>query len=107
MGRHALVADGGGVNYPVEGLCRLLMDETERGCPHGRPYFEYLGAALVVAIASQTDPRLPDAGNLQAQHRRLQLAIALMEVLNRFHQNHNLTSWNSPLMSAKRILNHI
>jgi AraC-like DNA-binding protein len=67
------------VNYPVEGLCRLLMEETERGCPHGRPYFEYLGAALVVAIASQTDPRLPDAGNLQAQHRRLQPAIALME----------------------------
>jgi alpha-L-rhamnosidase len=29
------------------------------------------------------------------------------DVLNRLHQNHNLTSWNSPLMSAKRILNHI
>jgi AraC-like DNA-binding protein len=67
------------VNYPVDGLCRLLMDETERGCPRGGPYFEHLGAALVIAIASQTDPRLPDAGDLQAQHRRLQPAIALMK----------------------------
>jgi AraC-like DNA-binding protein len=67
------------INHPVEGLCRLLMDETEQGCPHGRPYFEHLGAALVIAIGSQTDPRLPEAGNLEAQHRRLQPALALMQ----------------------------
>jgi AraC family transcriptional regulator len=67
------------INYPVEGLCRLLMDETERGCPQGRAYFEHLGAALVIAIGSQSDPRLAEAGDLEAQHRRLQPAIALMQ----------------------------
>jgi AraC-like DNA-binding protein len=67
------------LNCPVERLCRLLMDETERGCPYGRPYFEHLGAALLIAIASQTDPHLPDVGDLEAQHQRLQPTFALMK----------------------------
>src|SRR5260221_3344708 len=60
------------INYQVEGLCRLLMEETERGCPKGRTYFEYLGADLLIAIASQTDRCLPGMGDLEAQHQRLQ-----------------------------------
>jgi len=67
------------INYQVEGLCRLLMEETELGCPKGRTYFEHLGAALLIAVASQTDPCLPGMGDLEAQHRRLQPAIALIK----------------------------
>lgn len=67
------------INYQVEGLSRLLMEETERGCPKGRTYFEHLGAALLIAIASQTDPCLPGMGDLEAQHQRLQPAIALIK----------------------------
>jgi transcriptional regulator GlxA family with amidase domain len=63
----------------VKGVCGLLIDETERGCPQGRRYFEHLGAALLIAIASQTDPRLPDACDLEAQHERVQPAIALIK----------------------------
>jgi AraC-like DNA-binding protein len=75
------------INYPVNGLCGLLIDETQRGCPQGPRYFEHLGAALLIAIASQTDPRLPDACDLEAQHARLQPAIALMKA----HFNSKLT----------------
>jgi AraC family transcriptional regulator len=55
------------------------MLETEKGAPTGRLYFESLAKALLSAVTSQSDPRLADAGNLEAQHRRLQRAIALMK----------------------------
>ncbi|HEY5752027.1 MAG TPA: AraC family transcriptional regulator [Chthoniobacterales bacterium] len=55
------------------------MQETEQGCPSGRAYFESLASALLIAVASQVDPRPPDAANLDAQHRRIQQAIAFME----------------------------
>jgi AraC family transcriptional regulator len=67
------------INQRVSWLSELLIDETEQGCPRGRLFFENLATALVIAIASQFDPRLPDAGNPQAQHWRLRRALALMQ----------------------------
>ena len=55
------------------------MWETEKGGSRDRLYFESLATALLLAVTSQSDPRLPDAGNLEAQQRRIQRAIALME----------------------------
>lgn len=67
------------INRRVDWLCQLLMEETERGCPSGPAYFEHLAAALLLSVALQTDPRLPEAGNAGAQLRRIQQTIALME----------------------------
>jgi AraC-like DNA-binding protein len=67
------------INRRVDWLCQLLMQEAEHGCPSGRVYFEHLATALLVAVALQTDPRLPDAGDAGAQLRRIQQAVALME----------------------------
>jgi Rhodopirellula transposase DDE domain len=50
----------------VDWLCQLLMQEAEQGCPSGRAYFEHLANAVVIAVAAQIDPRLPDAGNPEA-----------------------------------------
>ena len=62
------------------GLALPAVDaETEQGCPVGRPYFEHLAMAMMVAVVLQTDPRLPDAGNPEAQQRRIRHAVALME----------------------------
>jgi AraC family transcriptional regulator len=36
----------------LEALCRLLMEETERQCPHGRRYFDALAEALAVGVLS-------------------------------------------------------
>jgi AraC family transcriptional regulator len=67
------------INRRVDWLCQLLMEETERGCPGGRAYFEHLAAALLLSVASQSDPRLSDAGDAGAQWQRVQQAVALME----------------------------
>ena len=67
------------INRRVDWLCQLLMEETERGCPGGRAYFEHLAAALLLSAASQADPRLPEAGDAGAQLRRVRRAAALME----------------------------
>jgi AraC family transcriptional regulator len=67
------------VNRRVEWLCELLIQETEHGYPSGRLYFESLATALVIAVASQTHPQLPEADNLEAQQRRIQRAVALVE----------------------------
>jgi AraC-like DNA-binding protein len=67
------------INRQVDGLCQLLMQEVEQGCPSGCAYFESLARALLIAVALQTDPRLPDAANLDAQHRRIREAIAFMD----------------------------
>jgi AraC family transcriptional regulator len=67
------------INRRVEWLSELLTEETEQGCPRGRLYFENLATALVLAVASQIDPRLVHAGNPQAQHWRLRRAVALMQ----------------------------
>ena len=67
------------INRRVDWLCQLLMQEAEQGCPSGRAYFEHLANAVVIAVAAQIDPRLPDAGNPEAQHRRIRQAIAFME----------------------------
>ena len=63
----------------VDWLCQLLMQEAEHGCPRGCAYFESLASALLIAVASQIDPRLPEAGKLDAQHRRIQEAIVFIE----------------------------
>jgi AraC family transcriptional regulator len=64
------------INQRVDQLCSLLMRETERQAPLGSLYFEGLATALVVAVVSQTDVRLPDAGNLYVQNERIQKALA-------------------------------
>ena len=63
----------------VDWLCQLLMQEAEHGCPRGCAYFESLASALLIAVASQIDARLSEAGNLDAQHRRIQEAIVFIE----------------------------
>ena len=40
------------IDQQLEALCRLLMEETESRCPHGRLYFELLAQALAVAVLS-------------------------------------------------------
>jgi AraC-like DNA-binding protein len=67
------------INGRVDWLCQLLIQETEEGCPSGRAYFEHLANAVVIAVASQIDSRLPIAGNPEAQHSSIRQAIALME----------------------------
>jgi AraC-like DNA-binding protein len=68
------------INRRVDWLCRLLLEQTERGGPGGRAYFEHLAAALLLSVASQADPRLPEAGDAGAQWQRVQPALAFMEV---------------------------
>jgi AraC-like DNA-binding protein len=67
------------IDRRVDWLCQLLMQETEQGCPGGCSYFEGLASALLIAVASQIDPRLADAGHLDAQHRRIQEAVVFIE----------------------------
>jgi AraC-like DNA-binding protein len=67
------------IDRRVDWLCQLLMQETEQGCPSGRAYFEGLVNAVIIAVASQIDSRLPLAGNPDAQHHAIRRAIALME----------------------------
>jgi AraC-like DNA-binding protein len=38
------------IDQRLEALCRLLMEETESQCPHGRRYFEALAEALAVGV---------------------------------------------------------
>jgi AraC family transcriptional regulator len=67
------------INQRVDQLCSLLMRETERQVPLASLYFEGLATALVIAVVSQTDVRLPDAGNLYVQDERIQRALAYIE----------------------------
>ena len=67
------------INRRVDYLCALLMYETERGAKLAPLYFESLATALVAAVVSQTDTRLPDAGNLYVQNQQVQKAISHIE----------------------------
>jgi AraC-like DNA-binding protein len=67
------------INRRVDLLCSLLMHETENRAQLGSLYFENLATALIIAVASQTDVRLPSAGNLYVQHRQIQQAVAYIE----------------------------
>ena len=67
------------INGQVDWLCQLLMQEAEQGCPSGGPYFESLASALLIAVASQVDRRFAEAGNLDAQHQRIQKAVSFMD----------------------------
>jgi AraC-like DNA-binding protein len=66
-------------NRRVDWLCSLLVHETEENAPLGRSYFEMLAKALIIAVTSQTDVRLADAGNLYVQHERVQRAVSYLE----------------------------
>jgi AraC family transcriptional regulator len=55
------------------------MYETERGALLAPLYFESLATALVVAVVSQTDSRLPDAGNIYVQNQHVQKALSYIE----------------------------
>jgi AraC family transcriptional regulator len=67
------------INRRVDLLCSLLMQETEGGAPLGSLYFENLATALIIAVASQTDARLPNAGNLYIQHQQIQRVVLHIE----------------------------
>jgi len=67
------------INRSVEFLCSLLMQETENGAQLGSLYFESLAKALVIAVVSQTDPRLPDAGKIYVQNERVKQALSYIE----------------------------
>jgi AraC family transcriptional regulator len=67
------------INQRVDYLCSLLMQETENGAKHGSLYFESLATALVIAVFSQTDSRLPEAGNIYVQNERVQQALSYVE----------------------------
>jgi AraC-like DNA-binding protein len=63
----------------VDQLCSLLMRETERPAPLAPLYFESLATALVIAVFTQADARLFEAGSLYVQDERIQKAIAYIE----------------------------
>jgi AraC family transcriptional regulator len=67
------------INERVDQLCSLLIRETEHQAPASSLYFEGLATALVIAVVSQTDVRLAEAGNLHVQHERIQKALAYIE----------------------------
>ena len=56
------------------------MQETENGAHLGSLYFESLATAVVIAVVSQTDSRLPDAGNIYVQNRRVQQALSYIQL---------------------------
>jgi hypothetical protein len=59
-----------------EGNCWLAKSVALIACAkHGSLYFESLATALVIAVFSQTDSRLPEAGNIYAQNERVQQAL--------------------------------
>src|SRR5271166_6370286 len=67
------------INRRVDYLCSLLMQETENRAKLGPLYFESLATALVIAVVSQTDSRLPDAGNIYVRNERVQQALSYIE----------------------------
>ena len=67
----------------VDQLCSMLMRETERQAPLSPVYFESLATALVIAIFTQANARLLEAGSLYAQDECIQKALAYIE--ERFH----------------------
>ena len=81
-------ADGKVVTFEIEP--RFLADVVRRADivplklerfppPLGSLYFEGLATALVIAVVSQTDARLPAVGNLYVQNERIQKALAYIE----------------------------
>jgi AraC family transcriptional regulator len=63
----------------VDYLCFLLAQQTNNGAKLGKLYFERLATALVIAIVSQTDSRMAEAGNIYVQNERVQQALAYIE----------------------------
>jgi AraC-like DNA-binding protein len=63
------------INRRVDYLCSLLMYETQHEERVASLYFESIATALVVAIASQIDSRLPDAGNIYVQNQHVQKGL--------------------------------
>jgi AraC-like DNA-binding protein len=67
------------INRRVDLLCSLLMQETENGASLGSLYFKTLATALIIAVASQADVRLPGAGNVYIQNQQIQRAVSYIE----------------------------
>jgi AraC-like DNA-binding protein len=63
----------------VDLLCSLLMRETERRAPLAPLYFESLATALIIAVITQADATLPEAGSLYVRDERIKKAIAYIE----------------------------
>ncbi len=76
---HRLPPAGFVINRRVDVLCSLLMRETENGASLGSLYFKTLATALIIAVASQADVRLPGAGNIYIQNQQIQRAVSYIE----------------------------
>jgi AraC family transcriptional regulator len=63
----------------VDHLCSLLVRETERQARLAPLYFDSLATAWVIAVLTQADARLPEAGSLYVQDERIQKALAYIE----------------------------
>jgi AraC-like DNA-binding protein len=67
------------INQRVDYLCSLLVQQTNDGAKLGKLYFESLATALVIAIVSQTDSRLAEAGDIFVQDQRVQQALTYIK----------------------------
>jgi AraC-like DNA-binding protein len=63
----------------VDLLCSLLMRETERRALLAPLYFESLATALIIAVATQADATLSEAGSLYVRDERIKKATAYIE----------------------------
>ena len=57
----------------------LVADARNRAQTALSLYFEGLATSLVIAVVSQIDARLPEAGKLYVQNERIQKAVAYIE----------------------------
>jgi hypothetical protein len=55
----------------LDQLCLLLMRETERQAPLAPLYFESLATALIIAVVTQADATLAEAGSLYVRDERI------------------------------------
>jgi AraC-like DNA-binding protein len=67
------------VNKSIEYLISLLVLESESGAPHGVLYFDRVAEALLIAILSQFDSRLPDSGHIYVRNDQIERAVSYIE----------------------------
>jgi AraC-like DNA-binding protein len=67
------------VNKSIEYLISLLVLETENGAPHGVLYFDRVAEAVLIAILSQFDSRLPESGHIYVRNDQIERALYHIE----------------------------
>ena len=76
LGRSELVS----MDQRLELLCRLLMEETEDGCPQGSRYLEALAQAMVISLLHQvSDPQIRTQRRVSAIPMGIEAAIQKLE----------------------------